>query len=472
MSKVGKEGLDPLPVVKEEAKVNKKRSPRTKIKKTFVLDTNVLLHDASCLTSFKEHNVVIPMAVLEELDTFKKGTDQKNVNARECARILDRHSRGKIFNGGVSLGKGMGKLRISLGVEYPEIFKKSFSDLNKADHLILATAYNLQAEGENVVLVSKDLNLCIKARSLRVLAEDYLTDTVKNLEILDKPIRNVEKEGEIELLKDLRQNDFFRLKNDKLVYWRDGLHPVIKRSCSGIFPKNDEQAFAIEMLLDPDIQLVAITGGAGTGKSLIALAAAIEQQKSSKVVESEYTSSKKKKTARKKSDVAQTYEEIFVTRPIVTLSNKDLGALPGDLEEKMSPYLGPIYKTLDFIRRANCAGLDSRDVGRTTWMNDRRIRVETSLFIRGDSIPNTFMIIDEAQNITPHEVKTIATRAEEGTKIVFLGDPSQIDTPYLDEASCGINYLVDRARGKKYFAHINLVKSERSYLAGELAKIL
>jgi len=154
------------------------------------------------------------------------------------------------------------------------------------------------------------------------------------------------------------------------------------------------------------------------------------------------------------------------------LSNKDLGALPGDLDDKISPYMGPVYRTIDFIRKMNCASLDSRDEGRRRWMDERKIRIETAQFIRGDSIPNTFMIIDEAQNLTPHEIKTIATRAEEGTKIVFMGDPSQIDTPYLDEKSCGLSYLIDRAAGKPYFAHINLVKSERSYLAEQLSKIL
>ncbi|MDR3168834.1 MAG: PhoH family protein [Candidatus Peribacteria bacterium] len=456
-------GPNPLPEVKKEEQRGKK---------TLVLDTNVILHDASCLNNFQEHDIVIPMAVLEELDTFKKGTGQINISAREFCRVVDKLTEEKIFNGGVSLGEGRGKLRVSLGVHYPEIFKISLSDPAKPDHQILATAYSLQQQGEKVVLVTKDINLRMKAKGFGVLAEDYRSDRVENLDILAKPIRPIAFQ-DVALLSDLKENDFFRSEG-KLFYWHQKkLRPLstVKRSCVGILPRNDEQQLAMEMLLNPDILVVAITGSAGTGKSLLALAAGIEQQKSSRT--GEYESTKKKKAARKGAEIAQTfYEEVFVTRPIVPLSNKDLGALPGDLEDKVSPYMDPLYKTIDFIRRANCASLDSRDEGRKKWMEERRIRVETAQFIRGASIPNTFMIIDESQNLTPHEVKTIATRAEEGTKIVFMGDPSQIDTPYLDEKTCGLSYLIDRAAGQPYFAHINLVKGERSFLAEQLSRIL
>ncbi|MDR0608100.1 MAG: PhoH family protein [Candidatus Peribacteria bacterium] len=448
----------------------KSNKNKHKEKKTFVLDTNVVLHDASCLNNFQEHDIVVPMAVLEELDTFKKGTGPLNTNAREFSRILDKITEEKIFNGGVSLGKGRGNIRISLGIDYPEVFKKSLSNATTSDHLILATAYLLKEQGEHVVLVTKDINLRTKARGFGILAEDYRNDMVRNLEILEKPIRELVSQ-EVALLSDLQENDFFRSEG-KLFYWNKGLLcPVIERNCAGISPRNAEQRFALEMLLNPAILVVAITGGAGTGKTLLTLAAAIEQQKTPR--SEAYESVKKKKAARSTSKVAQAfYEEIFITRPIVPLSNKDLGALPGDLEDKISPYMGPLFKTIDFIRKMNGAPLDSHDEGRKKWMAERNIRVETSIFIRGASIPNTFMVVDESQNLTPHEIKTIATRAEEGTKIVFMGDPSQIDTPYLDERTCGLSYLIDRLTGKDYFAHINLVKSERSFLAEQLAKLL
>jgi len=438
------------------------------MKKTFILDTNVILHDHLSITQFQENDIVIPIEVLEELDNFKKGNSQMNYNAREFLREIDRLTGDKIFNGGISLGEGKGKLKIALNTELPEKLKISFSE-NKPDHRILGVAseYQDQFPNEKVILVSKDVNLRVKAKSIGINSEDYESDKIDNVEDMIKGINHLEitdneivanlyksKKGVVlngskEELK-LGNNQFFILNNGQSsvlarYYPKDNLlKKIVKKAASGIKPRNAEQTFALEVLLDPGILLVSLTGKAGTGKTLLALAAALEQR--------------------------SVYEQILLARPIIALSNKEIGFLPGDQFDKTKPYMQPLFDNLAVIKHQ--FNKTSKDAQKIDQMLEKEELVIAPLaFIRGRSLSNTFFIIDEAQNLTPHEVKTIITRAGEGTKLVFCGDIHQIDSPYLDSQSNGLSYFTDRMKGQDLFAHINLMKGERSYLS-ELASDL
>ncbi|HAQ39116.1 MAG TPA: ribonuclease [Saprospirales bacterium] len=438
------------------------------MKKTFILDTNVILHDHLSITQFEENDIVIPIEVLEELDNFKKGNSQMNYNAREFLREIDRLTGDKIFNGGISLGEGKGKLKIALNTELPEKLKISFSE-NKPDHRILGVAseYQDQFPNEKVVLVSKDVNLRVKAKSIGINSEDYESDKIDNVEDMIRGINHLEindnelvanlykskkgvaLNGSKEELK-LVNNQFFILNNGQSsvlarYYSKDNLlKKIVKKTASGIKPRNAEQTFALEVLLDPNILLVSLTGKAGTGKTLLALAAALEQR--------------------------SVYEQILLARPIIALSNKEIGFLPGDQFDKTKPYMQPLFDNLAVIKHQ--FNKTSKDAQKIDQMIEKEELVIAPLaFIRGRSLSNTFFIIDEAQNLTPHEVKTIITRAGEGTKLVFCGDIHQIDSPYLDSQSNGLSYFTDRMKGQDLFAHINLIKGERSYLS-ELASDL
>lgn len=439
------------------------------MKKTFILDTNVILHDHLCINQFEENDIVIPIEVLEELDNFKKGNSQMNYNAREFLREIDRLAGDKIFNGGIPLGEGKGTLKIALNSsDLPEKFRLSFSE-NKPDHRILGVAAVFQEQNprEKVVLVSKDINLRVKAKSLGINAEDYESDKIDNVEDMAKGISHVEVmdnelvsdlyrskkgvllNGDKEELK-LGNNQFFILNNGQSTvlaryYPKENLlKKIVKKTASGIKPRNAEQAFAIEVLLDPGILLVSLTGKAGTGKTLLALAAALEQKNN--------------------------YDQILLARPIIALSNKEIGYLPGDQFDKTKPYMQPLFDNLAVIKHQ--FNKTSKDAQKIDQMIEKEELVIAPLaFIRGRSLSNTFFIIDEAQNLTPHEVKTIITRAGEGTKLVFCGDIHQIDSPYLDSQSNGLSYFTDRMKGQDIFAHINMMKGERSYLS-ELASDL
>lgn len=437
-------------------------------KKNFVLDTNVILHDCNCLKNFQENDIYLPIIVLEELDKFKKGNEQINFNAREFVRELDVLTDDDLFRKGVKLGEGLGRLFIVAGhVEAPTV-AESFPS-KKPDHQILAVVEFLSFKDPKTktILVTKDVNLRMKARSIGLLCEDYITDKVLNADIFEKSSEifdNIDpalidriyssKEG-IDLsefdFKDLvHPNDCFVLKSDRnsvLARYNPFTHAicrVTKGKNFGIEPRNAEQSFAFEILNDPNVKLVALTGKAGTGKTLLALAAAL-----GKLTE---------------------YKQILLARPIVALSNKDIGFLPGDAQEKVAPYMQPLFDNLNVIKRQFAS--NSTEVKRIEDMQkSEQLVIEALAFIRGRSLSEMYCIIDEAQNLTPNEIKTIITRAGEGTKMVFTGDIQQIDQPYLDSQSNGLVYMIDRMKDQNIFAHVNLLKGERSELS-ELASNL
>lgn len=441
---------------------------QNKPKKIFVLDTNVLLHDYQCIYNFEENDVVIPIVVLEELDKFKKGNDLINFHAREFTREIDKLSGDKLFNGGISLGANKGNLTIETSKQFSKEASDSFPE-NTADHRILAIAEFLHRKStkQTVVLISKDINLRMKAKSIGIMSEDYQNDKVRDIDAIYKTIETFEDFND-DLISQLysepegidinkfdfgfepEAHQFFILKNNSssvLAHfdpYRKVIDRVIKHRSYGIEPRNAEQAFSLDALLRDEIQLVALTGKAGTGKTLLALAAAMHQEKK--------------------------YNQIFLARPIVPLANRDLGYLPGDVNEKISPYMQPLFDNLSVIKHK--FKTNSREYKRIEEMEkEEKLLITPLAYIRGRSLSNAYFIVDEAQNLTPHEVKTIITRAGEGSKMIFTGDIQQIDSPYLDSMSNGLSYLTDKMKGQDIFAHVNLVKGERSYLA-ELASNL
>ncbi len=438
------------------------------MKKLFILDTNVILHDSNAIHNFQENDIVIPITVLEELDKFKKGTEEINFHAREFVRELDKLAGQGLFDNGVSLGKERGKLFIEPGKPFSEAIKQSFPE-NIPDHRILAIAEYFVKENpkQYVALVTKDINLRMKAKSIGVPAEDYKTDQVKDINFVDKDGATELLDFDIEVIQKLYDNseiavgeaklpvtpeghEYFLLKNGSmgvLVHHNPvmkTLERVEKEESYGIMPRNTEQAFAMNALMNPEVNLVTVTGKAGTGKTLLALAAALAQ--------------------------ADKYEFIYLARPIVALSSKDLGYLPGSADEKIAPYMLPLFDNLTVIK--NQFPLHSKEAQKIEeLLKEEKLVITPLAYIRGRSLSNAYFIIDEAQNLTPHEIKTIVTRAGEGTKMVFTGDVAQIDSPFLDKHSNGLSYTADRMRGQELFTHVNLVKGERSRLA-ELASDL
>ena len=436
--------------------------------KIFVLDKNVLLHDYKCIYNFQDNDIVIPIVALEELDKFKKGNDTLNFNARECTRELDELIGKADPVKGIAIGKGHGKLYLALGQKYPDSMKVSFPEPT-ADHRILAIAEKVRKDNPDrkVVVVSKDINLRVKAKSLGIAAEDYTTDKVQNIEVIYKGIDTIDNVNpelinkiyqdragvsvdEFKFSREIFAHEYLILKGDNksaLTHYdpfERRINLVEKKKIYGIEPRNAEQALALDALMRPEINLISLTGKAGTGKTLLAVAAALQQ--------------------------AGTYEQIFVARPIIPLTNQDLGFLPGDVKEKIGPYMMPLFDNLGVIKHQ--FGANSKEVHKIDEMlKDERLVITPLAYIRGRSLSNAFFIIDEAQNLTPHEVKTIVTRAGENVKIVFTGDIQQIDSPYLDSTSNGLSYLTDKMKGQNLFAHMNLVKGERSALA-ELASDL
>ncbi|MCB9017029.1 MAG: PhoH family protein [Paludibacteraceae bacterium] len=437
-------------------------------KKNFVLDTNIILHDYKCIYNFQDNDIYLPIVVLEELDKFKKGNDQINFNAREFARELDEIATDDMFEKGVELGIGLGRLYIITDPEYPERIAKAFSE-KIPDHKILAAVEVLNKKFKNVknILVTKDINLRMKAKSLGLLAEDYITDKVTNIDIFEKSqevFEDVDADlidklystptgislDDLKLPSHIDSNDCFILKSSRSTVMAryDAMTKMVvkvtKNKAFGIEGRNAEQAFALDALLNDDIKLVAITGKAGTGKTLLALAAALQQN--------------------------ERYKQILLARPIVALANKDLGFLPGDEKQKVAPYMQPLFDNLNVIK--NQFGPTSKELRIIEDMQkNNKLVIEALAFIRGRSLSDTYFIADEAQNLTPHEIKTIITRAGEGTKMIFTGDIQQIDTPYLDMQSNGLVYMIDKMKGQDIFAHVNLVKGERSSLS-ELASNL
>ncbi|MFM8242435.1 MAG: PhoH family protein [Crocinitomicaceae bacterium] len=428
--------------------------------KIFVLDTSVLLHDHDAITNFEDNFVGIPITVLEELDKFKLGNDTKNFSAREVIRFIDKLSGSGSLQEWISIGKGLGKLRVIMETDPKQLNAEQIYSSGKNDHKIINAALHLmeQEPKKTVVLVTKDINLRIKAKALGVTAEDYETGKVTIHDqdtssyaidgVDSEVIREIFTKGHIEeqgLLGNKKAvNGYYILKNGKsssLAFYNhltDQIQRIEKEFVYGIKPKNAEQAFALHALMNPEVKLVALQGVAGTGKTLLALASALEQHK--------------------------LFNQTILARPIVPLSNKDIGFLPGDANDKIGPYMEPLWDNLKFIKsqfgeneKKHKAILEMQESG--------KIIITPLAFIRGRSLSNIMFIIDEAQNLTPHEVKTVITRAGENTKIVFTGDVHQIDTPYLDENSNGLAYLIDRLKGQKLFTHVKLEKGERSELA-------
>lgn len=439
-------------------------------RKTFVLDTNVILHDSNCITQFKEHDLVIPITVIEELDHFKRGSQVINLNAREFARTLDNLTGSALFNGGVLIGKGRGKVSIALSKGIRNEIREIFTE-DTPDHRILSTALDVKNKKQNsqVILVSKDVNLRMKAKAVGVLAEDYTTDKIINVEelysgkdtienynhdIIEKlyhppfeiPMKSSLKKSKTELV----PNKFLVLRNDShsvlasIDQGKQILRKVDKNPVYGIKPRNAEQTFAIDALTNINLPLVTITGKAGTGKTLLALASALSVKKN--------------------------YRQIYIARPVVPLSNKDIGYLPGDVESKLAPYMQPLWDNLKVIQD-QYGETEKQHQQITQMVKDQKLVIEPLSYIRGRSLQRIFFIVDEAQNLTPHEIKTIITRVGEGAKIVLTGDIYQIDHPYLDSQSNGLTYLIEHFKGEKLYAHINLEKGERSEIA-ELASNL
>ncbi len=441
----------------------------SKTNKLFIIDTNVILHDYRCIYKFEDNDVVIPIVVLEELDHLKKGSDLISFNAREFTREMNEIAGKNLFSKGISLGKNMGKLFVETGKEYSEKLQRSFPE-KTPDHRILAITEYLTTDnrGRQVTLISKDINLRMKAKSLGLDAQDFENDKVRNLDELNRAVRTVEgydtklitrlyeePQGipakEFHFHQEPIANECYILKNSKISalaryeHSSESIIRVEKLRAYGIEPRNAEQTFSLDMLMNPRIDLVALTGRAGTGKTLLALAAALHQRKQ--------------------------FQQILLARPIVPLANRDLGFLPGDVKEKISPYMQPLFDNLSVIKykfKANSSEYQKID----ELQKEEQLVITPLAYIRGRSLSNVFFIIDEAQNLTPHEVKTIITRAGEGTKMVFTGDIEQIDSPYLDAKSNGLSYLTDKMKGQDLFAHVNLVKGERSYLAELASNIL
>ena len=438
------------------------------MKKNFVLDTNVILHDYKCLSNFEENDIYLPIIVLEELDHFKKGNEQLNFNARQFTRELDDLVDDNLFSSGASLGDEKGRLFILAKNVFPKELQEAFME-KTPDHLILGATLQLTKDHPDTktILVTKDINLRMKARALGILAEDYITDKVTNMDVFDREelvFDDVNPElidklyasnegvdvDEFSFKSDIDPNDCFVLKSNRAsalaryIPSEEKVQRVEKTRAFGIEPRNAEQAFAMEVLLDDRVQLVALTGRSGTGKTLLALAAALHKN--------------------------EDYKQILLARPIVALANKDLGALPGDAQEKVAPYMQPLFDNLNVIK--NNFSYQGKEMAILDELQkNNKLVIEALAFIRGRSLSETYFIIDEAQNLTPHEIKTIITRAGEGTKIVFTGDIHQIDSPYLDMQSNGLVYMIDRMKGQDLFAHVNLIKGERSELS-ELASNL
>lgn len=437
-------------------------------KKIFVLDTSVILYNHNAIRSFDENDVAIPITVLEELDNFKKGNDIKNFEAREFIRIIDSLSQNFTLADWIPIdGEKMGRFKVVMH-ERGEIDARKIFGEDKPDHRILNATLVLmqQNPGTQVILITKDINLRLKAKSLSIQAADFETGKIKDIESLytgktlidgltANVINKIYQSGNCtpkEIgIKDPIPNHYFILRNTKssvLTFFNpitELIERIEKRSAYRISPRNAEQVFALHAIMNPDIKLVTISGVAGTGKTLLTLAGALEQKRN--------------------------YKQIYLARPIVPLSNKDIGYLPGDIKSKINPYMEPLFDNLKMIQNQ----YDEKDKefkAITEALEKEKLVITPLAYIRGRSLSNIFFIVDEAQNLTPHEVKTIITRAGENTKIVFTGDIYQIDTPYLDAESNGLSVLIDKIKNHPIYAHVRLEKGERSELANLAGELL
>jgi PhoH-like ATPase len=436
--------------------------------KIFVLDTSVILYDHNAFENFQEHDVTIPIQVLEELDNMKTGNDTRNFEARGFIRLMDNYSQNHVLTEWLPLNKkNAGRFKVITDKRLLDSDAESIFGNDKIDHRILNAALALQSENpaKKVVLVSKDICLRLKAKALNLHAEDYETGKVKNLEELYTGMVEVGKVTE-KLLNQLNKqsipveefkiptpigNLFIKLHSKNSIvpafYHQQTaqVERITEQTAFNIRPKSIEQTFALHALLNPDIKLITIQGNAGTGKTLLALASALEQRKN--------------------------YRQIFVTRPTIPLGNKDIGYLPGDAKSKVDPYMSPIWDNLKFLKD-QFAGDEKMQHKIDELIATDKISITPLAFIRGRTLSKIFFIVDEAQNLTPHEVKTIISRAGEHSKVIFAGDIYQIDTPYLDAESNGLSYLIDKARHHPLYAHITLQKGERSELANLANELL
>lgn len=438
------------------------------MQKYFVLDTNVLLHNADSISSFTDNVVVLPMSVIEELDRFKSNNNELARNARQVIRQLDKLRVKGSLGQGVEMENGG-----TLQIYHERDLSDHGLDMRVADNRILGVAYTLLQQGKKVIFVSKDINARLKADALGIGVMDFEKEKVNFDELFSGNCQQKVTGGQIDEFYAQKRlevagcspspNEFVLLIDEN-----DEKHTALARSANGgvlvplipdyneaygLKPRNKEQRMALELLLDPEVLLVTMVGQAGTGKTLLALAAAMEA-----------------------TIHFQRYERILVSRPIIPMG-KDLGYMPGDKDEKLMHWMQPIFDNLTFLMAANSRKQGDKQEESAKQKIDRLLRdnvieLEALTYIRGRSIPNQYVIVDEAQNLTPHEVKTIVSRAGEGTKVVLTGDPEQIDNPYLDSSSNGLSYAVERMKGQPMHGHITLRKSERSSLAGAAAKFL
>jgi PhoH-like ATPase len=436
--------------------------------KYFVLDTNVLLHNPAALFLFKANEIVIPFDVIEELDKFKAGTDDLGRNARTVIRHLDQLRKIGNLSDGVPVEQTGGRVRVVL-----EEDQKLIPGLtaNTPDNRIISCAFTLNQQGHRVIFISKDINARIKSDALGLVTEDFEAQKVdferlytgwREVRVPGSTIDKLFSEKQLWLdLPELHANEFVLLKDDAdeahtaLTRFRldvGALSPVRNRRgpIFGIMPRNLQQTMALDLLLDDSIKLVSLIGAAGTGKTLVAIAAGM-----TKVLNE------------------QVYQKLLVARPIMPLG-RDIGYLPGDKDQKLTAWMQPIFDNMSYLlsnrlssdgTHQQHASLSSVEQRITQLMETGQVVLEPLTYIRGRSIPHQFMIVDESQNLTPHEVKTIASRVGEGTKLILTGDATQIDNPYLDSSSNGLSYLVERLKGRGIVGHITLAKSERSELA-------
>ena len=439
--------------------------------KIFVLDTNIILHDHNAIRQFQDNDLVIPIAVIEELDKFKKGNDALSFNARAFMRDINKLTEKREFGPeGISLGKRLGNIKIEPNHPFAPEFADLFRD-DTQDHRILSTAMWVREQnpGRFVALVTKDINLRLKAKAAGMPAQDYLKGRVEDETLIDLEHEVLFAEADPEVIQQLaygqdnsidwravankepRANQLYKFDLGGTTICarydtrRNRIVLVRSKEAYGIRPRNDEQRFAMDACLNPEIPLVSLTGGAGTGKTLIALAAALEQERD--------------------------FDQIILSRPTVVLGGQEIGFLPGDQRSKMSPYIQPLMDNLDVIKRCFKPG-SKQALKLEALVKDEKLLISPLAYIRGRSLGKVYFIVDEAQNLTPHEVKTIITRAGEGTKMVFTGDIFQIDQPYLDQWSNGLTHLGEKMTGQPLFQHIFLRKGERSELSDIAAKLL